>query len=97
MPEQPDNYVPTEADIDTVIEEATGKQIKPENLAAGIAFLRQRIERLEEAKAELLDRMDTAAEDSEGTLHDHLIEINRDLATARERLTHCVSQTGRQN
>lgn len=97
MPEQPDDYELTEADIDMVVEETTGKPIKPENLAAGIASMRQRIVQLEAEKTKLLARMDTATDDSEGTLNGHLVEINRDIATARERLAHYVSQTGRQN
>ncbi len=97
MPEQPDDFEPTEADIDMVIEETTGNPIKPENLAAGITSMQQRIVQLEAAKTKLLDRMDTATEDSEGTLNCHLAEINRDIATARERLAHYESQIGRQN
>lgn len=97
MPEQPDDIEPTEADLDLVTEEATGKPIKPENLAAGIVSLRQRIVQLEAEKTKLLDRMDTATEDSEWTLNCHLAEINRDIATACERLAHYVSQTGRKN
>ena len=32
MPEQPDNHEPSEADIDIVVEETTGKPVKPANL-----------------------------------------------------------------
>ena len=47
MPEQPNDYEPTEADIDMVVEEATGKPVKPADLTAGIASMRQRIAQLE--------------------------------------------------
>ena len=94
MPEQPDDYEPTEADLDMVVEEATGKPVKPANLAAGIASMRQRIAQLEAEKTKLLDRMD---EDSDESLKAHLASINKDLATARERLAHYEAQLGRQN
>ena len=94
MPEQPDNYEPTEADIDMVIEETTGKPVKPTNLADGIASMRQRIAQLETEKTKLLDRMDESSDES---LNDHLATVNKDLATARERLTHYEAQSGKQN
>lgn len=97
MPEQPDDFELTEADIDMVTEKATGKPIKPKSVAAGITSMRQHIAELEAEKAKLFDRLDVATEDSEGTLHGHLTEINQDIATARERLAHYVSQTGQQN
>src|SRR5260221_10445962 len=79
MTEQPDDYEPTEADIDMVVEETTGKPVKPANLAAGIASMRQRIAQLETEKIRLLDRMD---EDFDESLKDHLAAVNKDLATA---------------
>ena len=97
MPEQPDDFEPTEVDIDLVIEESTSKPIKPENLAVGITSTRQRIVQLEAEKTKLLDRMDTATQEIEGTLNCQLAEVDRDMATARERLAHYVSQIGRQN
>jgi len=97
MPEQPDDFEPTEADIDMVIEEATGKPVKPEDLAAGIASMRQRIAQLEAEKTKLLARMNTATEDAQARLNKHLAEINRDLAAARERLVFYESQIGWQN
>jgi hypothetical protein len=94
MPEQPNDYEPTEADIDMIVEDVTGKRVKPANLAAGIASMRQRVAQLETEKTKLLDRMD---EDSNESLKDHLAAVNKDLATARERLTHYEAQLGRQN
>ena len=94
MPEPPDDYEPTEADIDMVVEEVTGKPVKPANLAAGIASMRQRIAQLEAEKTKLLDGMD---EDRDESLKDHLAAVNKDLATARERLAHHEAQLGKQN
>lgn len=90
----PDNLEPTEADLDWVVEEATGKPVKPANLAAGIASMQQRIAQLEVEKTKLLDRMD---EDSVAAQKDHLAAVNQDLATARERLTYYEAQLDQQN
>ena len=94
MATQPDDFKPTEADLDMIVEEVTGKPIKPANLAAGIASMRQRIAQLEAEKARLLDRM---GEDSDAVLNAHLAAINKDLAAARERLVHYELQVSRQN
>lgn len=94
MPDQPENFEPTEADIDMVIEETTGKPVKPVDLAAGISSMRQRIAQLEAEKIKLLDRMD---EDSDQVLDEHLVSVNKDLATARERLIYYEAQFDRQN
>lgn len=94
MPELPDDYKPTEADLDMVIEEATSNPVKPTNLAAGIVSMRQRIAGLEAEKTQLLDRMD---DDSSDSLTSHLASINQDLARAHERLIHYETQLGRQN
>jgi len=94
MPEQPDDCEPTEADIDMVVEEATGKPVKPANLAAGFASMRQRIAQLEAEKTKLLDRME---KNFEATPKDHLDTLNKDLATARERLVHYEAQLGKHN
>jgi len=94
MPEPRDDYEPTEADIDMVVEEVTGKPAKPANLAAGIASMQRRIAQLEAEKIKLLDRMD---EDADESLKNHLAAVNKDLATARDRLTYYEAQFGKQN
>jgi len=94
MPWQPDEYELTEADIDMVVEEATGKPVKLANLTAGIASMRQRIAQLEAEKTKLLELM---GEDSDATPKDHLAGVNKDLATARERLVHYEAHLGRLN
>ena len=94
MANQSDNYEPTEEDIDMIVEESTGKPVKPANLAAGVASMQRRIAQLEEEKIKLLNRMDGDADQS---LKDHLAAVNKDLATARERLAHYEAQVGRQN
>ena len=68
--------------------------MKPANLAAGVASMRQRIAQLEAEKTKLLDRMN---EDSDESPKDHLAAVNKDLTTARERLAHYEAQIGRQN
>jgi len=94
MPEQHDNYEPTEEDIDMTVEETTGKPVKPANLAAGIASMQRRIAQLEAEKIKLLDRMDEDADESQ---KEHLAAVNKDLAIARERLVHYEAQHGKQN
>ena|ERR1051325_2691709 len=64
MPELPGNFEPTEADIDMVIEEVTGKPVKPANLAACIASMQRRIAQLAAEKTKQLDRMDEESDES---------------------------------
>ena len=45
-------------------------------------------------ETKLRNRMD---EDSDETLKDHLALVNKDLATAYERLAHYEAQLGKQN
>jgi len=66
MPDPRDDYEPTEADIDMIAEEVSGK---PVDLAAGITSMRLRIAQLEAEKTKRLDRM---AEDSDKSLREHL-------------------------
>ena len=89
-----DNYKPTEADLDMVIEDATGKPVKLASLHAGIISMRRRIAQLEAEKAKLLAHLE---KDSDATLKAHLTGINQDLATARERFGHYQAQVGKQN
>jgi hypothetical protein len=97
MPEQPDNYDLTETDMDMIAEELTGKPVKPDNLAAGIASMRQRIVQLESEKAKTLDQLDTVTGKLEANLNADLAKLNTNLAMARERLTHYEAQSGGQN
>lgn len=60
MTEPSDNYDPTEADLDLILENATGKRVKPENLATGIASMQKRIAQLEGEKAKLINQLDSA-------------------------------------
>lgn len=97
MPEPSDHYEPSEADLEMVIEETTGKPVKPASAAAGIASMRQRLKELEVEKAKLLNQMDTATGALEQSLNKHLASLNKDIAAARERLAHYESQLGQQN
>jgi hypothetical protein len=94
MKKPPDDFEPTEADIDMIVGEVTGIPVKPADLAAGITSMRQRIAQLEMEKSKLLDRMD---EDTDDTLKVHLATINRDLTIALERLAFYQAQVGKQN
>lgn len=94
MSKPPDNYEPTEADIDMVVEEFTGKPIRPPNLDAGIASMRERIAQLEAEKIKLLTRMD---EDFDETVKAHLAAVNKDLTSARVRLECFEDQFDKQN
>jgi predicted nucleic acid-binding Zn-ribbon protein len=97
MLEQPENYEPTEADIDMIVEDFTGKPVKPANLAAGIASMRQRIAQLEAEKTKLRDRQNSATDTPKESLTKHASAIDKELATARIRLAGYESQIGRQN
>ena len=66
MRDQPDDYDPTEADVDMVVEQATGKPVKPANLAAGTASMRERIAQLEAEKTKLLNRIVPRPSDGRG-------------------------------
>jgi hypothetical protein len=41
MTEPSDNYDPTDADLDLVLEDTTGKPVKPADLATGIASMQK--------------------------------------------------------
>lgn len=97
MPERPDNSEPAEGDIDMIVEEATGKPMKPANLTGGIASMRQRIARLEGQKAKLLVQLEIATPTTADGFNQHLASLNKDLATARERLASYEAQLGAQN
>ena len=75
----------------------TSKPVKPANLAAGIASMRQRITELETEKAKLLNQMDTATDALEQSLNKHLASMNKDIAIAREGLDSYQRQLGMQN
>jgi len=77
-----------------VIEETSGKPVKPASLTDGIASMQQRIGQLEAEKTKLLDRRD---EDFDATLKDHLASINKDLAATRKCLADYAAQLGKQN
>lgn len=97
MPKSPDDYQPTEADLDLVIEVAAGKPVNPADLVSGIASLCQRITQLEAEKARLLDQLDYAKGEMEEAQKKYLAVVNKDLATARERLVHYEAQLDTQN
>ena len=98
MTTQPNDYEPTESYIEMVIEDATGKLLKPENAEAGIASMRRRIAELEAQKSKVIDQLDAAANlPAADGLNRNLTLIDRDLKVARERFAHYESQVGRQN
>ena len=97
MPEQPENYEPSAADIDMIVEATTGKPVKPADIGAGIASMRQRIAQLEAEKARLLDHLDAVTDAAANSLTRQLDEIKRNLHTARQRLGHYQAQVGKEN
>ncbi len=97
MPEPSDNYEPSQAELEMIIEETTGKPVKPTDVAAGIASMRQRIAELEAEKSKLLAQLDTATVKCEANLKNSLASTNKQLGTARERLAHYQAQLGQQN
>ena len=97
MTEPSDNYDPTEADLDLVLEDAIGKPGKPENLATGIASMRKRITQLEEEKARLLNQIESADQNSTTSLNQSLITLNQHLSNARQRLRDYEMQQGERN
>lgn len=97
MSEPSDDLALSETDLDLIVEGLSSTPLKPANLAAGIVSMRKRLAQLEAEKAKLLDHMDAATEHSEKSLHQHLVEINRDLVAARQRLAHYELQVSRRN
>ncbi len=94
MPEQPDNLEPTEADLDMVLEETTGKPTDKGSTMANIQALEDRIVQLEAERARLIsNRSKLPSENYES----HLASYDADLRTARERLAHFESQLGKNN
>lgn len=97
MTEPSDNCDPTEADLDLILEDATGKPVEPENLAAGIASLQERIAQLEKEKTKLLGQLEKADGSRAASINPELVALNRQIAAARQRLRDYESQTGQQN
>lgn len=97
MTEPSDNYAPTEADLDLILEDATGKPVKPADLATGIASLRQRITQLEGEKTKLLNQLDSADQNSTTSLNQQLVALNQHLSSARQRLRDYETQLDAQN
>lgn len=97
MTEPSDNYDPTEADLDLILEDSTGKPVKPADLANGIASLRQRITQLEGEKAKLLGQLEKTDESRAGSITSKLVVLSRQMTSARQRLGDYESQSGKQN
>lgn len=88
---------PTEADLEMIMEAASGKPVKPPSLEAGITSMRQRIAELEASKRRMLERLDEQTEGFNQTVNTHIRDINRDLDEARQRLDSYMSQQKARN
>lgn len=91
------HLAPTDADLETAIEETTGKPVKPESAAAGVKSMLRRITELNMLRGRLTDQLAVAQGRDALELEGHIHTCNRDLAIAKERLTHYESQLGTQN
>ena len=92
-----DDFQPTEADLDMILEDVSGKPVKPASLQAGIVSMRQRIAELEATKKRLLNQLNENTTGFDELAVTHLKSVNKDLATARERLDSYQRQQGMQN
>lgn len=83
------HLAPTEADLDLVLEQATGKPVDKGTAAANIAALRQRIAEL----TALHGRLRARQQQGEAGLDAMLAEIAADIAHARKLLEGYETQT----
>ncbi len=92
-----DDFQPTEADFEMILESVSNTPVKPASLEAGILSMCQRIDELEAAKKRLLSHFDENSTDFHELADTHLKSVNKDLATARKRLDSYQRQLRMQN
>jgi hypothetical protein len=83
------HLAPSEADIDMVLEEASGKAVDKGTALANAQAMQERINQLEAERARLTINQ---AKLSPETFQQHLASFDADLITARERLIHFQTQ-----
>jgi hypothetical protein len=94
MPKQPDDFEPTEADIDIILEDVHDKPADKGSVLENIKALVGRIAELETAYEKLGrngENFDAAP------LQQHMDACSKDLNTARERLRYYQDQLRQQN
>jgi len=93
MPAKPNNYDPTESDLEQVVDEARkalGKGPAPRSAAGGISDMTERIRSLNEQKGKLLKQMELHPTNTD--LDATLVATNSQLREAKERLAEYQSQ-----
>lgn len=86
------HLAPTDADLDSVIEEATGKPVDKGTAEKNVAALRQRIRELEVTLQQLKDRRAIGR-----PVGDHIKLTEHELTKARALLAGYETQLGKQN
>ncbi len=102
MPDQPDNYEPSDAELEMVVDEArkaVGKGPAPRPSVKGIADMQARLKLLSEQKEKLLEQSALHAADTQFVVavRKDLATVNRELREAQERLAEYQSQFDRRN
>jgi hypothetical protein len=80
---------PSEADMDMVLEEASGRAVDKGTASANAQAMQERISQLEFERARLISNQ---AKLSPEAFQQNLASFDADLATARERLVHFQTQ-----
>jgi hypothetical protein len=98
MPDQPDNYEPSDAELEMVVDEArqaVGKGPAARPSLKGIADMQARIKLLSEQKGKLLEQLELHPTDVQ--LGNDLSALNQEFREAQERLAEYQSQFDRRN
>jgi len=98
MPDQPDNYEPSDAELEMVVDEArkaVGKGPAPRPSERGIADMQARLKLLSEQKEKLLEQLELHPTDAQ--LGNELTALNKELHEAQERLAEYQTQFDHRN
>lgn len=94
MPAQPDDFEPTEADIDMILEDVHGKPVDKGSAVENIKAMEGRIAELEAIYEQLVRNGDNFNPD---LLQQNLNACSKDLNIARERLRYYHGQLRKRN
>lgn len=94
MPEQPDHFEPTEADIDMILEDVHGKPVDKGSVVENVKAMEGRIAELAAAYEQLVRNGDNFNPE---LLQQHMNACGKDLNIARERLQYYQAQLRQQN
>jgi hypothetical protein len=98
MTNQPDNYEPSNTELEMVVDEARkaiGKGPAPRSAAKGVSDMAARIGLLNEQKTKLLKQMELHPSDTQ--LDSTLVAVNSELREAKKRLAEYQTQAKGQN